>query len=122
VRLPVSYNKAGKTVAANATLFSPKGCLVLTKKPHRVGTVFSLRITNARADTSIQVDGSVCACKHFAADRHWGMSIRFMNLSEMAREELRRLLAAPAPTPKTSIRSKYLDTWKEFLSGILSQV
>ena len=36
VQLPVSYKSGGKTVKASATRLSPKGCLVLTKKPHRV--------------------------------------------------------------------------------------
>ena len=115
VQLPVSYNKGGKTIIANATRFSPKGCLVLTKKPHRVGTVFSLKITNPNSDESIQVDGSVAFSKHFAAGKRWGMSIRFINLSERDRKELNQVLADSEEAPKKSIKSKYLDTFKGFV-------
>jgi hypothetical protein len=52
VQLPVSYKSGGKTVKANATRISPKGCLILTKKPHRVGTVFSLKITDTQSKKS----------------------------------------------------------------------
>jgi hypothetical protein len=51
-QLPIFYKKGGKTVKASATRISPKGCLILTKKPHRVGTVFSLKITDTQSKKS----------------------------------------------------------------------
>jgi len=119
VQLPVSYKKGGKTVAANATRFSPKGCLVLTKKPHRVGTVFSLKITNPKSKKSIQVDGLVSLSKLSSAKKRWGMLIHFLNLTKGHREELREVLAGPGQPPKTSIKSKYLDTFAGFVLNIL---
>ena len=115
VQLPAFYNKGGKTVTAKATRISPKGCLVFTKKPHRIGTVFSLKITNPKSNKSIQVDGSVFFSKHFASDKRWGMSIRFINLTEKDWEELRQVLADSGQAPRTSIKSKYLDTFKGFV-------
>ena len=119
VQLPVFYKKDGKTVAAKATRFSPKGCLILTKKPHRVGTVFSLKLTNPRSKKSIQVDGLVSLRKLSSANKRWGMLIQFLNLTQRDREELRQVLAGPGQTPKTSIQSKYLDTFKGFVLNIL---
>jgi hypothetical protein len=119
VQLPASYKKGGKTVAANATRFSPKGCLVLTKKPHRVGTVFSLKLTNPISKKSIQVDGLVSLRKRSSANKRWGMLIQFLNLTKRDWEELRQVLADPGQTPKTSIKSKYLDTFRGCVLNIL---
>ena len=119
IQLPASYQKGGKTVAAHATRFSPKGCLVLTKKPHRVGTVFSLRISNPKSKKSIQVDGLVSLRKLSSANKRWGMLIQYLNLTQKGREELRQLLADPGQIPKTSAKSKYLDTFRGFVLNIL---
>ena len=119
VQLPVSYKQGGKTVAAQATRFSPKGCLVLTKKPHRVGTVFSLKITNPTSKKSIQVDSLVSLSKLSSASKRWGMLIQFLNLTKSDRDELRQVLADPGQPPKTSIKSKYLDTFRGFVLNIL---
>ena len=119
VQLPVFYKQGGKTVAARATRFSPKGCLVLTKKPHRVGTLFSLRITNPKSKKSIQVDSLVSLRKRSSANRRWGMLIQFLNLTQRDRDELRQVLADPGEPPKTSIKSKYLDTFRGFVLNIL---
>jgi hypothetical protein len=119
VQLPASYKKGGKTIAANATRFSPKGCLVLSKKPHRVGTVFSLKITNPISKKSIQVDGLVSLRKRSSANKRWGMLIQFLNLTKRDWDELRQVLADPGQPPKTSIKSKYLDTFRGFVLNIL---
>jgi hypothetical protein len=119
VQLPVSYKQSGKTVAARATRFSPKGCLVLTKKPHQVGTVFSLKITNPKSKRSIQVDSLVSLRKLSSANKRWGMLLQFINLTKRDREELCQVLADPGEPPKTSIKSKYLDTFKGFVLNIL---
>jgi len=115
VQLPVSYKKDGKAVAAKATRFSPKGCLIITMKPHRVGTVFSLEITNPKSKKSIRVDGSVSLRKRSSSTSRWGMLVQFLNLTRGDREELRQVLADPGQTQKTTIKSKYLDTFKEFV-------
>jgi hypothetical protein len=111
VQLPVSYKSGGKTVKASATRLSPKGCLVLTKKPHRVGTVFSLKITDTKSKKSIQLDGSVTGRKRSSSKKHWGMLIQFINLTEGHRKKLRQLLADSGKVPEKSITSKYLDTF-----------
>jgi hypothetical protein len=115
VKLLVSYNKGGKTVTADVTRFSPKGCIVFTKNPHRLGTAFSLKITNTKSKRSVQVDGSVASRNYFTDDKHWGMSINFMNLSEKDTEELRQVLTDPRKAPKKSVKSKYLDTLTGFV-------
>jgi hypothetical protein len=115
VKLLVSYNKGGKTVTAEVKRFSPKGCIVFTKNPHRLGTAFSLKITNVKSKRSVQVDGSVASRNYFTDDKHWGMSINFMNLSEENTEKLRQVLANTKQTSKKSVKSKYLDTFKGFV-------
>jgi hypothetical protein len=115
LKLLVSYNKGGKTVTADVTRFSPKGCIVYTKNPHGLGTAFSLKITNAKSKRSVQVDGSVASRNYFTDDKHWGMSINFMNLSEEAMEELRQVLTDQRKGPKKSVKSKYLDTLTGFV-------
>ena len=118
VKLLVSYNKGGKTVAAEVRRFSPKGCIVFTKNPHRLGTAFSLKITNAKSNRSVQVDGLVASRNYFTDDKHWGMSINFMNLSEENTEKLRQVLANTKQISKKSVKSKYLDTIKGFACKI----
>ena len=115
VKLLVSYNKDGKTVTAEVRRFSPKGCIVFTKNPHRLGTAFSLKITNAKSNRSVQVDGSVASRNYFTDDKHWGMSINFMNLSEEKKEQLQQVLADAKQTSKKSVKSKYLDTLTGFV-------
>jgi hypothetical protein len=119
VKLLVSYNKGGKTVTAGVTRFSPKGCIVFTKNPHRLGTAFSMKITNAKSKRSVQVDGSVASRNYFTDDKHWGMSINFMNLSEEDMEELRQVITDQRKAPKKSVKSKYLDTLTGFVRNKL---
>jgi hypothetical protein len=115
IKLLVSYNKGGKTVTADVTRFSPKGCIVFTKNPHRLGTAFSLKITNTKSKRSVQVDGSVASRNYFPDDKHWGMSINFMNLSKEGMEELRQVFTDQRKAPKKSVKSKYLDTLTGFV-------
>jgi len=115
VKLLISYNKGGKPVTAEVRRFSSKGCVVFTENPHRLGTAFSLKITNAKSNRSVQVDGSVASRKYFTDDKHWGMSINFMNLSEEKKEQLQQVLADTKQTSKKSVKSKYLDTFKGFV-------
>ena len=115
VQLPVSYKSGGKMVKASATRLSPKGCLVLTKKPHRVGTVFSLKITDTKTKKSIQLDGSVTGRKRSSSKKRWGMLVQFINLTEGDRKKLRQVLANAGKASEKSIKSKYLDTFKGFV-------
>jgi len=105
VELPVSYTRGGRTVRALGNRFSETGCLVLTRSPHPSGTTFSLKITNPRTKVSLQVDGSVMQRKHFAARNEWGMVVRYLNLSEREKEDLREFLDTAPATPGGS---KYL--------------
>jgi hypothetical protein len=115
VKLLVSYKKGGKTVTAEVTRFSSKGCIAFTKNPHRLGTVFSLKITNAKSKRSVQVDGSVTSRNYFIDDKRWGMSINFMNLCEEDTEKLRQVLTDQKQSSNKSVKSKYLDTLKGFV-------
>ena len=115
VNLVVSYKKGGKRVTAEVRRLSAKGCICFTKNPHRPGTAFSLKITNPKSNRSVRVDGSVASRNYFTADKHWGMSITFMNLGEKYTEELRQVLADPKQLSKKSVKSKYLDTFKGFV-------
>ena len=114
-QLPIFYKKGGKTVKASATRFSPKGCLILTKKPHRVGTVFSLKVTDTKSKKSIQLEGSVTGRRRSSSKKHWGMLIQFINLTERNRKKLHQVLANPGKASEKSIKSKYLDTFKGFV-------
>lgn len=115
VQLPVSYKSGGKTVKASATRFSPKGCLILTKKPHRMGTVFSLKITDTKSKKFIQLEGSVTGRRRSSSKQRWGMLIQFINLTEGNRKKLRQVLANAGKASEKSITSKYLDTFKGFV-------
>jgi hypothetical protein len=99
VELPVSYTRGERTVRALGNRFSETGCLVLTKSPHPRGTTFSLKITNPRTKVSLQVDGSVILRKHFAARDEWGMVVRYLNLSEHEKDDLREFLGTASATP-----------------------
>ena len=105
LKLPVSYIKGGRTVRALGNRFSETGCLVLTKSPHPSGTTFSLKITNPQTKVSLQVDGSVVQRKHFAASNEWGMVVRYLNLSDREKGDLREFLGT---APTTSRGAKYL--------------
>ncbi|MEJ2428462.1 MAG: PilZ domain-containing protein [Deltaproteobacteria bacterium] len=102
ISLPVFYNKGGKTVRAIGSRFSTKGCHIYTRLAPPKGTVFSLQVKNPRTGKSIQVDSSVVQCKRCAIKNHWGMILRFMNLSGSEREEIRQILedASGSSTPK----------------------
>jgi len=115
VKLLVSYNKGGKPITAEVRRFSSKGCVVFTKNPHRLGTAFSLKITNAKSNRSVQLDGSVASRNYFTDDKNWGMSINFMNLSEEKKEQLQQVLEDTKKISKKSVKSKYLDTFKGFI-------
>ena len=106
IRLPVFYNKGGKTVQAVGSRFSTRGCHIYTRLAPPKGTVFSLQVKNPRTGKSIQVDSSVVQCKRCAIKNHWGMILRFMNLSGSEREEIRQILedASGSSTPKKEPR------------------
>ena len=106
ISLPVFYNKGGKTVQAVGSRFSTKGCHIYTRLAPPKGTVFSLQVRNPRTGKSIQVDSSVVQCKRCLIKNHWGMILRFMNLSGSEREEIRQILeeASAAPIPKKEPR------------------
>ena len=110
VELPVFYNKGGRKVKANGTRLSPKGCVVYTKKPHDCGTSFSLRITNPHSDKSIQVDSSVIMRKRFANENRWSMVLRFINLTDAERDEIRQLLDDTTTVSRSAAESSYLKT------------
>jgi hypothetical protein len=103
ISLPVFYNKGGKTVKAIGSRFSTKGCHIYTRLAPPKGSVFSLLVKNPRTGKSIQVDSSVVRCRRSLVKNHWGMILRFMNLSGSEREEIRQILqeaTSAAPTTK----------------------
>jgi hypothetical protein len=110
VQLPVFYNKGGRQVQADATRFSPKGCVIYTRTPHHSGTSFSLKISNPHTNQTIQVDSSVIMRKRFEDASKWGMVVRFSNLTEKDRDEVHRFVAQAARAPQPSSQSKYLRT------------
>jgi hypothetical protein len=110
VQLPVFYNKGGRKVKANGTRLSPEGCVIYTKIPHTCGTSFSLRITNPHSDQSIQVDSSVIMRKRFDAANRWSMKVRFLNLNEGERDEIRQILDDARAVARSATESKYLKT------------
>lgn len=91
-RIAVSYKHRGKRVAASGMRFSTKGCHVYTKTPLSPGAVFSLQITNPRTRGVIQVDSSVMRRTYSATNKYWGMVLRFMNLTDSERQQIRRML------------------------------
>jgi len=97
-------------VKANGTRLSPKGCVVYTKSPHDCGTSFSLKITNPQSDKSIQVDSSVIMRKRFDAANRWSMKVRFLNLSEGERDEIRQILDDATAVSQSATDSRYLKT------------
>jgi len=115
LNLVVSYKKGGKMVTAEVRRLSSKGCICFTKNPHRPGTAFSLKITNPKSNKSARVDGSVASRNYFTADKNWGMSINFLNLSQEKKEQLQQVLADPKQAPKKSVKSKYLGNFKGFV-------
>jgi hypothetical protein len=92
IRLPVFYNKDGKTIRAVGSRFSTRGCHLYTKLAPPKGSVFSLKVENPRTGKYVHVDSSVVQCKRCAFKNHWGMVLRFMNLSGSERNEIRRIL------------------------------
>ena len=110
VQLEVFYNKGGRQVKANGTRFSPKGCVVYTKRPHDCGTSFTLKITNPHSNKAIQVDSSVILRKRFDQTKKYGMVLRFMNLTQGEKEEIHQFVAQAAAMPKPPSESRYLKT------------
>ena len=110
IQLKVFYNKGGRTVKANGTRFSPRGCVVYTKRPHDCGISFSLNITNPHSNQAIQVDTSVILRKRFDRAKKWGMVLRFMNLTQGERDEIHQFVAQAAALPKPAGELRYLKT------------
>ena len=110
VELPVYYNKGGRKIKASGTRFSPKGCVVLTKRPHDCGTSFTMQITSPQSNKSIQVDSSVILRRHFAARKNWGMVVRFLNITDGERDEIQQILSDAAGSPDLVRESRYLNT------------
>ena len=110
ISLPVFYNKGGKTVQAIGSRFSTKGCHIYTRLAPPKGTVFSLQVKNPRTGKSIQVDSSVVQCKRCLIKNHWGMILRFMNLSGSEREEIRQILEEASAAPLPQKEPKYIKS------------
>jgi len=110
ISLPVFYNKGGKTVKAIGSRFSTKGCHIYTRLAPPKGTVFSLQVKNPRTGKSIQVDSSVVQCKRCLVKNHWGMILRFMNLSSSEREEIRQILQEASTTAKPKKEPSYIKS------------
>lgn len=110
VELPVYYNKGGRKIKASGTRFSPKGCVVLTKRPHDCGTSFTMQITSPQSNKSIQVDSSVILRRHFAARKNWGMVVRFLNITDGERDEIQQILSDASESPDSVRESRYLNT------------
>ena len=110
VRLPVFYNKGGRTVKAVGSRFSTKGCHLYTKLAPPKGVVFSLKVENPRTGKSVQVDSSVVQCKRCHVKNHWGMILRFMNLSGSARKEIREILQDASTPVAAEKEAKYIKS------------
>ena len=110
ISLPVFYNKGGKTVQAIGSRFSTKGCHIYTRLAPPKGTVFSLQVKNPRTGKSIQVDSSVVQCKRCLIKNHWGMILRFMNLSGSEREEIRQILEDASATSIPKKEPRYIKS------------
>ena len=110
VELTVYYNKGGRKIKASGTRFSPKGCVVLTKRPHDCGTSFTLQITSPQSNKSIQVDSSVILRRHFAARKNWGMVVRFLNITDGERDKIQQILSDASESPDSVRESRYLHT------------
>ncbi len=110
VRLPVFYNKGGKTIRAIGSRFSTRGCHLYTKLAPPKGSVFSLKVQNPRTGKSIKVDSSVVQCKRCAIKNHWGMILRFMNLSGSERDEIRQILEDASGVRKQAREPKYIKS------------
>jgi hypothetical protein len=110
IRLPVFYNKGGKTVKAVGSRFSTKGCHLYTKLSPPKGAVFSLQMKNPRTGKSIQVDSSVVQVKRCAVKEHWGMVIRFMNLTGSVREEIRQILHDATGAVRSENEPRYIKS------------
>ncbi len=110
VRLPVFYNRDGKTVKAIGSRFSTKGCHLYTKLAPPTGAVFSLKMKNPRTGKAIQVDSSVVQCKRCAVKDHWGMVLRFMNLTGTVREEIRQILQDASAVAGIEKGPKYIKS------------
>lgn len=110
ISLPVFYNNGGKTVQAVGSRFSTKGCHIYTRLAPPKGSVFSLQVRNPRTGKSIQVDSSVVQCKRCLIKNHWGMILRFMNLSGSEREEIRQILEEASTAVKPEKEPRYIKS------------
>lgn len=110
VRLPVFYNKGGKTVKAVGSRFSTRGCHLYTKLAPPKGSVFSLKVENPRTGKSVHLDSSVVQLKRCQGKKHWGMILRFMNLSGTAKEEIREILQDASGPTTAEKEPKYIKS------------
>ncbi|MCG6982471.1 MAG: PilZ domain-containing protein [Deltaproteobacteria bacterium] len=110
ISLPVFYTNGGKVVQAMGSRFSTKGCHIYTRLAPPKGSVFSLQVKNPRTGKSIQVDSSVVQCKRCLIKNHWGMILRFMNLSGSEREEIRQILEEASVAPLPQKEPKYIKS------------
>ena len=110
VRLPVFYNKGGKTVKAVGSRFSTRGCHLYTKLAPPKGAVFSLKVENPRTGKSVHLDSSVVQSKRCHVNNHWGMILRFMNISGTAREEIREILQDASGTANPEKEPRYIKS------------
>ncbi|MFP3869358.1 MAG: PilZ domain-containing protein [Syntrophobacteria bacterium] len=110
VQMPVFYNQHGKTVQASAKRISTKGCYVYSKVPLVVGDLFSLKIPNNRTGTPVKVDTSVVFRKQLASNKQWVMLLRFLNLTETDRQEIRQILEDAAFGTQSGKKSPYHKT------------
>jgi uncharacterized protein (DUF1499 family) len=74
------------------------------------GAVFSLKVENPQTGKSIQVDSSVVQCKRCHVKNHWGMILRFMNLSGTAKEEIREILQNASGPTTAEKEPKYIKS------------
>ncbi len=110
VRMPVFYNKGGRTVEALGSRFSTRGCHLYTTLAPPKGAMFSLKMKNPRTGKSIKVDSSVIKCKRRIDTNQWGMIVRFMNLTKTDREEIREILKDATDATRHEKGMKYLKT------------
>ncbi|UCG13865.1 MAG: PilZ domain-containing protein [Deltaproteobacteria bacterium] len=112
-RMPVSFSKGEKQVKAIGSRFSTRGCYVYSKMAPPAGTAFPLMIMNSGTGKSIKVGSYVIARRHYVARKHWGSVVRFVNLTETDKHDIRRVLKNTSVEPRPQENSEWLKTKSE---------
>jgi hypothetical protein len=96
LKIRAYYNQGGKSIEAYGTHLSTQGCLIFSKRRPPAARIFSLKVRNPLTGGLIPVDSSIIQSKHLPESNHWGTMLRFMNLTEEKREEIRKIVETAA--------------------------